>query len=961
MSSRSNSELFILWAQSKYVRWKTLVGQQIYQSTFGRGKIIGIEVINAQIYLNIRFCDDSTRTFLGESIGNRRYFQDIHLPVKKQRIQEQITEELNPDKQIFLRELREKLEKDFLACSIEFKSKISTFISFEEFQVEKSAYVISWIKKNLSFEVDLEQAAVISSVKDHVQVVARAGSGKTSTLINRAIFLQQHCGVKSDEMLLLAFNRDAVEKIRKDLTKQLSDNHIPHILTFHALAYALVHPEYNLLIDEPEGEQSKSRMVQDKVIDNFLRRFNLGTENQKASYQETSQEVQSFMMKYFREDWERIVTGGYEKSREEMLQYRRAFSKDTNHKKDIHDKYDSSLSRVGLDGKYYKSFGEKAIANFLFEHNISYKYEYSFWWDGLNYKPDFKIGDKEGIIIEYFGLVGKPKYNAMIERKRKYWECKPEWYLLELFPKDLKGGDLEEFYLFLKKHLEKQGVNCCRLSEEEIWQRSKRRAIDHFTKVVKSFIERCRKLCLTPDELSEKINNHSCDDNELESHFLKLVQRFYKFYLDYLKDTGEDDFDGLIQKAIERINSGYTQFCYRFNDETLIGELKSLRFISVDEYQDFSELFHRLMKAVRNQNQAARLFCVGDDWQAINSFAGSDLYFYQQFSRIFQPSQKLEITTNYRSTTSIVEISNTLMQSTGGTLARPDKTEKGLVKIVDLATFKPLPSEKETHKGDRITPIVLRLVTKSLRANKDVVLLSRTNHISGYVNYTKKDRNIGQKEVNRFQEHICSFLPGSVKDKITVSTTHSFKGDERKVVIVLDAVSSRYPLIHSDWIFTRILGNSAEQVIDEERRLFYVALTRAEERLYIFVEEGNESPFIEEVRNQKNIPTLNWADYPGLITVKVMNQPGKPLKSLTAIEELLQFDGYEFQHQHWQKAYPIYEFSIPTNQFFKQEDCEEKGQESWQQKADGVRVEFYGDANNLLAIYCVNKGNWTRL
>ena len=139
--------------------------------------------------------------------------------------------------------------------------------------------------------------------------MARAGSGKTSTLVNRALFLQKHCGIAPGEMLLLAFNRKAAEEIRERLTVQLQGS-VPHVMTFHALAYALVHPEDSILFDEPDGQQSKSRALQ-TLIDDYLR----------TPY--FYEKIRALMMAHFREDWERIALGGYEKSPKEILRYRR--------------------------------------------------------------------------------------------------------------------------------------------------------------------------------------------------------------------------------------------------------------------------------------------------------------------------------------------------------------------------------------------------------------------------------------------------------------------------------------------------------------------------------------------------------------------------------------------------------------------------------------------------------------
>ena len=343
--------------------------------------------------------------------------------------------------------LREHFEQDFLNADNFYQTQCTVHISLEEYKIEKINYVRSWAEgRRLEPKPDPEQAAAIGAVEGHVQVVARAGSGKTATLVNRALFLQQHCGVAPDGILLLAFNRKAAEEMQERLTEYLQDS-IPHVMTFHALAYALVHPNEKILLDNPEGEQSLSRAVQ-RVID----------QHRRANYYN---EIRTLMMARFRADWERIVLGGYNSTPEDMLRYRR------------------SLIRESLDGKYVKSYPEKVIANFLFEHNIPYRYERSFPWDGINYRPDFTIftGDNCGVIIEYFGLKGDPDYDAMSEKKRNYWQNKRKWKLLEFSPDDLASKGVDGFYILLKQELEDCEIACSQLSEKEIWKRIKDRAI----------------------------------------------------------------------------------------------------------------------------------------------------------------------------------------------------------------------------------------------------------------------------------------------------------------------------------------------------------------------------------------------------------------------------------------------------------------------------------------------------
>ncbi len=820
------------------------------------------------------------------------------------------------EKQSLLKNLKEHFEQDFLNADRFYQDRCTDYISFEEYEAEKITFVRSWAKNNCLDRIpDEEQAAAIGAVEGNIQVVARAGSGKTMTLINRARFLQQHCGVSPDEMLLLAFNRKAAEEMQMRLASNLKD-FTPHVMTFHALAYALTHPE-EILFDEPEGAQNQSRAIQDAVIDEYLA---------DPIY---AGEIRALMMEHFLVDWERIHSGGYNMPPEEMYRYR------------------FSLPRETLDGKYVKSYGEKVIANFLFEHNIKYRYEQNFWWKDINYRPDFTIftGRGRGVVIEYFGREGEPNYDAMSEEKRRYWGRRPNWQLLEFFPHDLKKNGVEDFSILLKQKLEAFDIQCHRLSEEEIWHRIKRRSIDRFTTVIRRFIQRSRQLSLTPYQLLARINDYDCSD--FEGRFLNLAQVFYESYLKRLHAIGQEDFDGLMQQAAAHVATGETVF----QRKTGNGDLKRIRYVLIDEYQDFSRLFFHLIDAIRQQNPEARFFCVGDDWQAINGFAGSDLRFFQKFAKYFPDPRKLHVATNYRSGKSIVDVGNLLMKGLGNPARTPEKTT-GQVVVADLTNFKPTLLEEQNNPGDSLTPAVLRLVNKVIENNKKVVLLARKNNLPWYVNYKNKDDSSIESGLSRFLTMVRTCLPEEDKEKVTAFTVHKFKGLEQEVVIVLDAVQRSFPLIHPDLIFTRIFGDSVESVIAEERRLFYVALTRAVESLYILTETRNISPFLEGIE----LTNLNWSDYlPGKestrnYSIRVGNQRGRGTNPTFRINDLLRAEGYDWKSRFeaWCKFQRAEEFSL--EEFI--------GQSIWCDSADGIEVRFCDDLDNEVAIYNVDHGRW---
>ena len=643
-------------------------------------------------------------------------------------------------KELLHRHLQEKFEGDFLTAYEFYQTECTDRISLEEYNSTKIKFVQSWANRFLDSEAptpDPEQAAAIGAVEGNVQVIARAGSGKTATLVTRAKFLNQHCGVGADELLLLAFNSKAAEEMKERIGT------VPHVMTFHALAYALVKPG-SILFDEPEVP-SQSRLLQ-------------GVVNQSLGDADYADQIRALMMKHFRDDWERhedwqrIVSEGYGPKAAEILRYRR------------------SLGRVTLDGTYVKSFGEKVIANFLFEHDIEYKYEWRFWWDGRNYHPDFTIftGARGGIIIEYFGMAGDPDYDAMSEDKRDYWRNKPDWELIEFFASDLGRNGEEGFRDLLKETLEAHTIPCNRLSEEEIWDKIKPESIDRFTTIVKGFIQRCRKLALTPDGLSKKIRNHECVSG-VEAPFLDLAQPLYAAYLEQLHSSEEeaDDFDGLLQQAAERVATGKTDF----DRKSGAGDLKRIRFVMIDEYQDFSELFYQLMDAVREQNPHARFFCVGDDWQAINGFAGSDLRFFQNFEKHFEHARPLPVATNYRSAQLIVDVGNALMRD-HGTPARAHHRIFGKVEIADLATLDMTSQEVKDHSHDKFTPAVLRLVNNAIDNGKSVRLLSRMNRLPWQINYGDIAESPEETKLERFLKLLRSHLPDDRAEKVDILTAH---------------------------------------------------------------------------------------------------------------------------------------------------------------------------------------------
>ncbi len=850
-------------------------------------------------------------------------------------------------------QIREKFEHDFLHADQFYEKNLSSILSNHEYEKEKIKFVQGWISQKTSMHPDDDQARAIGEIHGNIQLVARAGSGKTSTVINRALFLVEHCNIHPEELLLLAFNKKAAlemhrrflftqhkdaktefesrkRKALEDSKKQKSTGkyqqedfeeylidevaerlgvELPHIMTFHALAHAIAKPAETLIYDDPQNNIfALSGSLQEVVVEHI--------------HGELESEIRELMLAHMRcIDWGKSI--------EEFLQGKRFLPLQT------------------LNGEKVKSEGEKLIADFLFEHDVSYRYKP--WCKGVRgWRPDFAISEerKRCVIIQHLGLESGVEY-----QQRHNWEVieLPEYFLA-------KGP--ENFKEILKKALEENGIKCVKLSEEEIWLRIRKRAIDRFTKATKNFVNRSRQLSWTPVDLEKRISKYlklGKDDSEsslVEKQFLQIVQRIYLDYLERLSTTNEEDFNGLMQRAVNEINAGHAEFTRR-NSKC---DLRIISYMFIDEFQDFSELFYKLVSAIRRINQKVELFCVGDDWQAINGFAGSDLIFFENFDRHFGNSKRLYMTTNYRSQQSIVKAGNILMSGLGKAAKSIRTTEEISVFVADLDKFKPSPVEN--FHDDFITPAVLRLAQQILKKNQDIVLLSRANNV---VEYRKKDEEEAD-EVNRdvgiqnFEKHVCSYLPEELREKISASTVHKYKGLEKKVVIILDAVENHYPLIHPDWIFTKIFGDDLSKVILAEQRLFYVAITRAVNGLIIITRDAEKSPFLEKLISSKHkrlmwdkLPPSTYKGASDRCLVKVSNMKKRGSDPTYNIKEELKESSYRWSdNRYWWKFFSAENFNIEIVKLDK-----------WTRKADGVLVEIFdGTDTNCLASYTVESTRW---
>ena len=710
----------------------------------------------------------------------------------------------------------------------------------------KSKHIKEFIEKLLGIKINIEKAIALSKSSQNLLLKARAGSGKTAFLGCKAAFLIDRQNIDPDHILILSFNKKAAIEIGNRIRKDFKYTNFNNARTFHSLAYQLVQPKGDLLFDSNE-ELSISALF--TFVQKIVRKI-------------WNPAFQELMYNFFKMELKELENTGALLNDDEYILFRR------------------NLRLISLDGESVKSFGEKLIADFLFEHNISYKYEELRYWNNRNYRPDFVIYHQQNdYILEHWGVdeldpqskppnwwsVDRETYVARIKDKRELWK-KKGIPLIETSVRDLIKGSIS-FKSILKSKLESAGIACQKLPEKELQKKVIRYHRDRITRLFIQFIQRAKKELLSVQEVSKLVMKFDRSDKRT-SVFLDLSSRVYSEYEKELRTSENLDFDDLLMEAIRIVNTTNGNCQIKVGQREI--RLNELKWIMIDEFQDFTKLFYELISAIRAHNPSIRLVCVGDDWQAINAFAGSNLRYFHCWHDYLPDSKAAYLLTNFRSHEEIITTSNALMTDFGKpSVSLPDKTGgEVFCESIDEVRIElrgdPQYSEEKakddqfvfysiSKSGSRfvndngyITAKYLKrcyeIITHPDNIGKSIAILSRTNRLY-------------RTSLNAFLSKLRHCLKPKGLDanddfsnKIRIDTVHGFKGLEADIVIIVNACNGAFPLIHPDHFLFSIFGQSEKDILDEERRLFYVALTRAKKKLWILTEKGRESNFLTTIK-----------------------------------------------------------------------------------------------------------------
>ena len=619
-----------------------------------------------------------------------------------------------------------------------------------------------------------EQAESVATDEDVTLVLAGAGTGKTSVIVGKVAHLVRNQGVPPHEILVLAFNRKAAKEIRNRLPGDLSK---AQVSTFHSFGLRVIGAVERSKLDIFEEHELVDSLkdILNELLDD--EQESESTANNIASYGQTFESPFGF------------------ESQDEYNAYRRSVRYQT------------------MSGDRVRSLQELAIANYLYSHGLNFCYERPYevrteTKEYRQYRPDFYLSDY-GIYIEHQALdeFGNPPPHFSGYKEKVEWQRRTHisngTKLIETYSWQHQKGILFDE---LSERLQREGVRLKRVSHRELVLGLARQLIEWLARLIAKFLNHFKTNGLSSKELISRADSRGTLWRD--GPFLHVFERVLSRYEQRLRDKGKLDFHDMISRAAQYIREGRWKTYYRY--------------VLVDEFQDISMGRMKLLQALKRDNTA--YFLVGDDWQSINRFAGSDMSLLRRCDDYLGHVQHRNLRKTFRFGDGILNPSSEFVRR------NPEQTQRALTSV-----------NGTEDKG--ITVIWATDPAVGLgRAREDI---------------SKSPRGVGHTllALGRY-----NFSGEALQDKEPseeFSTVHRAKGREADYVVVLDLKEGRWGFpsrIEDNPLLELVLPPAREGVtpFPEERRLFYVAMTRARIGTYLVANPVWPSTFVTELIAQSD-------------------------------------------------------------------------------------------------------------
>lgn len=680
---------------------------------------------------------------------------------------------------------------------------------------------------------DQQRAAVITD-ENRILVLAGAGSGKTLTISAKVKYLCDVKQVNPADILLISFTKKSAEEMTERIQKKLG---IPaDATTFHKLGLDII----------TNADEKRPEILEENGLNEFVHNF---FESELLNHPELIKNLTEYFA-YFLEipdDMENYSSLG------ELYEEEKTADLETLKSKYDREKYiretgaEKAKAFTTLNNEKVKSLEETKIANFLFMHGVNYEYErlYPFESDDpmrKSYRPDFYLSDYD-IYLEHFGVskdftvpwlsaVEEKKYLDGIQWKRAFHQ-ENGTKLIETYSYYSSLG------ILLKKLEELLISNGIELKSRDftdifntVYASKSNKYFSEFIKLCCTFITLFKSNNYKIDQIEElRLKSFSTETNEFlrerTNLFLDIIKILLIEYQKYLSSNGAIDFSDMINNAAEKINSG----C----------EIPSYKYVIVDEYQDISKSRFNFLKSIADRT-GAKFFCVGDDWQAIYRFAGSDISLFTDFQKFFGYTKILKIEKTYRNSQQLIDEAARFVLQNPLQLRKDLRSDKNLDYPLVFWGFDDEPKKSLQQ--------MINKIVSEFGINSSILLLGRTNYDKEIL------KKSGLFKINSFnRKELLEYIP-IPELQIDFMSVHKSKGIEADNVILLNFKNDKLGFpnqIADDNVLNLVLTNAEDFKFAEERRLFYVAITRTKNRTFVLTDNKNPSPFFTEFSESKSV------------------------------------------------------------------------------------------------------------
>ncbi len=720
--------------------------------------------------------------------------------------------------------------KKYLRAKLDFQTD-KLYIYPKEKTVTQDGY--DERRNDLHNELNHEQKLAADTKSKVSLVVAGAGCGKTKTLLGRIIHLYDSKKIETaDDILMVVFNKKNQQEMKNKLADLGYGDRSAH--TFHSIGFRICNEfmDGNIKsIDPDEGDpldvvlhlfelRSKDR-IQEEINQRFLR---------------TCEKIYQHIQEKKHEGWiDNLYEWGMTREDKDIDETTLALYKNILKNDDLATQIAwLDTSNISLD-----------VKNYWFGDNDTNKLRMLNYLTLNDYTKDVSIIKKEKCIQITSDSANLKKGSKLFWTNYNLEENFDE--LANAFPpKPLSDEKTKEkissailrkdSYKF--RQIAHLFISLCKIYKETDFDKIEKELLDSIDEELNG--------------LKDGFNDNMFNDvhgakNSMKSEityllrqkkhielFFDLINPVYDMYNKFLQLENCIDFNDMINDAIDALNKQENN-----NDKF------KYKYILVDEFQDISHDTFQLIKALKKRNDAS-VMCVGDDWQSIYGWKGSDLDFFNNFKEKFGIKQnegfeELKLQTTYRYGQNLADVSGEFI------MKNASQKKKELCSANKKTDIQIWDSDAEGAWDNLLNDIenkINKIKEKREEKDKQISVKILLRYYADVKNILKKnDENLKRELEERFKDV-----------DIEITTIHKAKGLEADIVIILNLIDGSFPSqIQSDVVlqyFDQFKKRKNEDTVEypEERRLMYVAMTRAKEACYLWApSQGQKSKFLKEI------------------------------------------------------------------------------------------------------------------